>query len=125
MKAKKLLSLLLAGAMAASVAAVPACSAFLDGVELVEMQGALMVGVILAAVYTVLRPVARLILSVLNFCTLGLINVAVDAWLVWTAAGLVENSVRFENFWWALAVALVINVARSLVDGMSGGFRRR
>ena len=103
-----------------TVAAVPACSAFLDGVE-----GALMVGVILAAVYTVLRPVARLILSVLNFCTLGLINVAVDAWLVWTAAGLVENSVRFENFWWALAVALVINVARSLVDGMSGGFRRR
>ena len=108
-----------------TVAAVPACSAFLDGVELVEMQGALMVGVILAAVYTVLRPVARLILSVLNFCTLGLINVAVDAWLVWTAAGLVENSVRFENFWWAMAVALVINVARSLVDGMSGGFRRR
>lgn len=30
--------------------------------------------------------------------------------------GLVENSVVFDNYWWALAVAVIINVARTLVD---------
>lgn len=107
-----------------TVAAVPLCAEFMDGVRLVEMGNALLVGVILAAVYTVLRPVMRMILSVLNFCTLGLLYIVVDAWLVWTAAGLVEDSVVFENYWWALAVALAINVARTLVDAARGDLRR-
>ena len=71
-----------------------------------------------------LTPVMRLILSVLNFCTLGLLYIAVDAWLVWTAAGLVENSVVFDNYWWALAVAVIINVARTLVDAAGGDLKR-
>ena len=89
-----------------------------------DLTNALVVGVILAAIYTVLRPVMRLILSVLNFCTLGLLYIAVDAWLVWTAAGLVENSVAFDNYWWALAVAVIINVARTLVDAAGGDLKR-
>ena len=87
-------------------------------------NGRLLVGVILAGIFTVLRPVMRMILSVLNFCTLGLLYIAADAWLVWTAAGLVEDSVVFENYWWALAVALIINVARTLVDAAAGDLRR-
>ena len=47
-----------------------------------------------------------------------------DAWLVWTAAGLVDNSVVFENYWWALAVAVIINVARTLVDAACGDLKR-
>ena len=109
---------------AATVAAVPLCAQFMDGVIMLDQTNAIVVGLILAAIFTVLRPVMRLILSVLNFCTLGLLNVAADAWLVWTAAGLVENSVRFENYWWALAVAGAINAARTLVDAVSGDLRR-
>lgn len=103
-----------------TAAAVPLCAAYMDGVALLDMQNAIMVGLILAGIFTLLRPVLRLILSVVNFCTMGLLNVIVDAWLVWTAAGLVENSVAFESFWWALAVAVVTNVARTLVDIVSG-----
>jgi len=109
---------------AATVAAVPLCGRFMDGVTVLDQTNALVVGLILAVIFTVLRPMMRLILSVLNFCTLGLLNVAVDAWLVWTAAGLVENSVRFESYWWALAVAVAINAARTLVDALSGDLRR-
>lgn len=109
---------------AVTVAAVPLCAEHLDGVKMLDLTNALVVGVILAAIYTVLRPVMRLILSVLNFCTLGLLYIAVDAWLVWTAAGLVENSVAFDNYWWALAVAVIINVARTLVDAAGGDLKR-
>ena len=107
-----------------TAAAVPLCAELMDGVALVDMKNAVVLGLILAVVYTVLRPVLRLILSVVNFCTLGLINVALDAWLVWTAAGLVENSVVFESFWWALAMAVAFNAARMVVDVLTGKAKR-
>lgn len=101
-----------------TAAAVPLCGYFMDGVTVIEYPNAILVGLILAVVYTVLRPLIRLILSVINLLMLGLLNIAVDAWLVWTAAGLVQNSVTFESFWWALAVSVVINVLRMLAgDG--------
>lgn len=103
-----------------TAAAIPVCAKFMDGVHLVNMENAIVLGLILAVGYTLLRPVVRLLLSVINFCTLGLLYVAVDAWLVWMAAKLVENSVIFENYWWALAVALVINAGRTIVDVVTG-----
>ncbi len=110
--------------IAITVAALPLCARYMDGVVLLNMQNALIVGAILAGIFTVLRPVLRLLLSVINFCTMGLLFVALDAWLVWTAAGFVENSVRFESFWWALAVAVGINAARTVVDVLFGDTRR-
>ena len=103
-----------------TVAAVPLCEIFLEGVHLQTMEGALLLGAILGVIYMVLRPLTRLILTVFNFCTLGLLNVAVDAWLIWTAVGLIENSVVLDNFWWALAMAFVINGARLLIDLLTG-----
>ena len=41
-----------------------------------------------------------------------------------TAAGFVQNSVLFESYWWALAVAVAVNAARTLVDAMFGDIRR-
>ena len=109
---------------AITVAAIPLCARFMDGVVVLDQQNALIVGGILAVVFTLIRPLMRLLLSILNFCTLGLLFVAVDAWLVNTAAGFVENSVRFESFWWALAVAIAINAARTLVDAFFGDLKR-
>ena len=107
-----------------TVAAIPLCAEFMDGVHLLDMHNAIVVGAILAVSFTVLRPVMRFILSVLNFCTLGLIYIAADAWIVWTAASYVQNSVAFESYWWALAVAVAINAARTLVDALFGDLRR-
>ena len=107
-----------------TAAAVPLCAELMGGVRAVDMSNAIVLGLLLAVVYTVLRPLLRLLLKVVNFCTLGLLYIAVDAWLVWTAAGLVENSVVFENYWWALAVAVIINVARTLVDAAGGDLKR-
>ncbi len=110
--------------IAITVAALPLCAEVMDGVAVLNLQNTLIVGAVLAGIFTLLRPLLRLLLSVINFCTMGLVFVVLDAWLVWTAAGLVENSVRFESFWWALAVAVAINAARTVVDVLTGDTKR-
>lgn len=107
-----------------TVAALPVCARYMDGVRMQDLHNTLIVGVILAVIFTVLRPLLRMLLSVINFCTMGILYVAVDAWLVWTAVGLVENSVRFDSFWWALAVAVALNAARTVIDVFTGDARR-
>ena len=107
-----------------TVAALPLCAEFMDGVHVLDLRNALMVGAILAVIFTVLRPLIRLLLSVINFCTMGLLYVIVDAWMVWTAVAYVGNSVQFDSFWWALASALALNAARTLVDVITGDTRR-
>ena len=84
----------------------------------------IVVGAILAVIFTVLRPLVRLILSVINFCTMGILYVVVDAWLVWTAVAYVENSVQLDSFWWAVAAAIALNAARTLVDVFAGDVKR-
>ena len=107
-----------------TAAAIPLCARFMDGVIVLDLTNALIVGAILGVAYTVIRPLARLILSVINFCTLGIVSIFVDAWFIQLAAGYVENSVVFESYWWALAVAVAVNAARTLVDAMFGDIRR-
>ena len=107
-----------------TAAAIPLCARFMDGVVMVDLANALMVGAVLGVAYTILRPIVRLILSVINFCTLGLVSVFVDAWFIQLVAGYVENSVVFESYWWAVAVAVAINAARTLVDAAKGDLRR-
>ena len=107
-----------------TAAAIPLCARFMDGVIVVDLANALIVGTVLGAAYTVLRPIIRLILSVINFCTLGLVSIFVDAWFIQLVAGYVENSVVFESYWWAVAVAVAINAARTLVDAAKGDLRR-
>ena len=103
-----------------TTAAVPLCGYYLPGVRILDMTQAIILGAVLGAIYLLFRPVARLVLSVFNFCTLGLLYIVVDAWLVWTAAGFFQNGIVFQNFWWAAATAIVINVLRGVVDVLSG-----
>ena len=85
---------------------------------------AMLIGAILGALYMVLRPLLRLLLKVISWLTLGLINVVIDAWLVWTAASMMDGAVTFDNFWWAAAVALAVNVARTLIGALTGSLRK-
>jgi len=108
-----------------TAAAIPLCARFMDGVTVIDLTNTLIVGAIIGGVYTLLRPLVRLVLSVINFCTLGLVSIFVDAWCVQLVAGLVPDSVTFASYWWALAVAASINVSRMLVDVARGDHRRR
>ena len=108
---------------AVTVAAVPLCAQYLEGVHMTDWTKAAMIGAILGLLYIVLRPLVRLLLKVVNWLTLGLLYVAVDAWLVWTAVGMLGGAVMLDNFWWAVAVALVVNVARTVVGALTGNLR--
>lgn len=107
-----------------TVASIPLCAEYLPGVHLIDMTQALLLGAALGVIYLVLRPLARLVLTVFNFCTLGLLNVAVDAFLVWVAAGYFDQAIQLDSFWWAAAIAGVINLLRLLVDLLTGHVNR-
>ena len=101
---------------AATVAAVPLCARLMDGVHLIDMHNAIVLGVVLAVIYTLLRPLLRLVLKIPSFCTLGLVDILVDALLVNWMPQLVKNSVVIDSFLWALAVSLAVNALRLIVD---------
>ena len=104
----------------ATVAAVPLCAHYLPGVHASDYMQAAQVGVILAVIYLLLRPLMRLILAVFNFCTLGILNIILDAWLILVAADVTGNHVAFDNFWWAAAVAVSITALRMGIDILTG-----
>ena len=108
---------------AVTVAAIPLCAQYMDGVHMTDWTKAALIGVILAILYLVLRPLMRLLLKVVNWLTLGLLYVVVDAWLVWTAIGMLNGAVTVDSFWWAVAMAVVVNVARTLIGALTGSLR--
>ena len=108
---------------AVTVAAIPLCAQYMEGVHTTDWTKAALIGVILAVLYLILRPVVRLLLKVVNWLTLGLLYVAVDAWLVWTAIGMMDGAVTVDNFWWAVAMAFVVNAARTVIGALTGKLR--
>lgn len=103
-----------------TVAAVPLCGEYMDGVHIADFGQGLLLGAALGLIYLLLRPLARLVTAVFNFCTLGLMHVALDAFWVWTAAGFFRPGIQLDSVWWALAMAAVINVLRFGIDLVSG-----
>lgn len=108
---------------AVTVAAIPLCAQYMQGVHMTDWTQAALIGVILAVLYMILRPLVRLLLKVVNWLTLGLLYVAVDAWLVWTAIGMMNGAVTVDNFWWAVAMAFVVNAARTVIGALTGKLR--
>lgn len=110
---------------AATVAAIPLCANLMDGVHMLNEHNAVLLGVVLAVVYTLLRPFLRFVLKIPNFCTLGLVYVVLDAMLVNWVPKLVRNSIRIDSFLWAVAVSLAVNALRLLVDVLFDKKERR
>lgn len=99
-----------------TVAAIPLCARFMDGVHLINPNNALLLGIVLAILYTLIRPLLRLVFKLASCCTMGLVNVLLDAMVVNWVPKIVRNSVVIDSFWWALAVALAVNALRLVVD---------
>lgn len=108
--------------LVATVAAIPLSVHFLPGVHAASLETALIAGGILAALYLVLRPIARLITGVFNWLTLGLLSVFIDAWLVKLCTMALDGQFTVDNFLWAAACALVVNALRFVLGGL---FKKR
>lgn len=103
-----------------TVAAPPLCARLMEGVHAQSDLAAAVVGLILAVIYVLLRPLIRLVLTVFNFCTLGILNVVLDAFLLTWVAELTGGHLTFDSFWWALAASLAINALRLFIDVLTG-----
>ena len=99
---------------AVTVAAIPLCATYYPGVHMQDLPAALLAGA--GVFYALIRPIARLLLKIINWITLGLIYVLIDTWLVWTATAMYPEAVAVDNFWWAVAIAVSVNIARMAID---------
>ena len=105
----------------ACVGAVPLCVyvLFPGHITAPDYTYAIVAGAVLGFIYITLRPVMKLLLGIFNLFTLGLLYVFLDAWLVQLCSWVIpDNAFQVENFWWALATALVVNVARGVFGKM-------
>ncbi len=102
----------------ACVGAVPLCVYLLPGVTATDYTYAVVAGAVLGVIYLTLRPVMKLVLGVFNLFTLGLLYVVLDAWLVQLCSWIMEGKFHVDDFLWALATALIVNVLRSIIGKM-------
>jgi Predicted membrane protein len=106
--------------MLITVAAIPLCDYYLSGVHATDMTYALIAGAVMAAIYLILRPIAKLVTKALSFLTLGLLSIIVDAWLVQLCALFMKGNFQVDSIWWAALVALIINAARFIIGLLFG-----
>ena len=104
--------------MAATIAAVPLCAAYLPGIHCANTEFGVVTGLALAILYLLLRPIARALTGLIGCLPGGLTNILVDAGLVLLGAIVMQEGFRVDSFWWALALALVINAARAVLGGL-------
>jgi len=109
---------------AITVAAIPLCAEYYPGVHMQDLRSALIAGAVLGILYALVRPIARLLLKIINFFTLGLLYVALDTWLVLTVANMYPEALAVDSFWWAIAIAGSVNIARMLIDILTRDFKK-
>ncbi len=103
-----------------TIAAIPLCVNYLDGVHALDMTSGLIAGAVLAGIYLLLRPIVKLVAKALTFLTLGLLSIIIDAWLVQLCALFMQGSFQVDSIWWAALVALIVNIARLIVGVLFG-----
>lgn len=103
---------------AGCVLAMPLAAWLLPGVQTVNPETAWIAGMMLGALYLVVRPIARLIMTPLNCLTIGILGFVVDALFVQLAASWLSGF-EVDGFGWALLTALITSVLRELMGSLA------
>ncbi len=104
---------------AGSALSLPVAAWLLPGVHTQNAVTAWLAGLILALIYLVIRPVAKLILTPFNCLTFGILGFVVDALFVLLAASWMPGF-AIDGFWWAVATAMIAEVIRGLAGMFAG-----
>ena len=86
----------------------------LPGLSSPDWKASALAGAIMAVLYLVIRPLAKLITKPLGCLTFGLIGIIVDTAIVEACAWLMKDSLTVENVYWAAGAALIVNALRLL-----------
>jgi putative membrane protein len=89
----------------------------LAGIKVSSFIQAIMVGIILGIVNTIIRPIILFFTLPLNLVTFGLFTFVVNALMVLLVAKVVPDF-YVANFWWALAFSVVVSLISTFLSGL-------
>ncbi len=96
----------------ANTAAVWLGAQFLRGVEVTDFSRALIVGLVVALLNSTLGSFLYWISTPIRWITLGLFSFVLDA-LILMVADYFLKGLKIKDFWWALALAIVVALTNS------------
>ena len=86
----------------------------LPGLTAPDWKAAALAGAVMAVLYLVVRPLAKLVTKPLGCLTFGLIGIIVDTAIVEACAWLMKDSLVVDNVYWAAGAAIIVNTLRLL-----------
>lgn len=99
--------------------AIPLAAWLLPGVHVSGMETAWVAGVLLAMLFLVLRPLAKLLLVPFNCLTFGILGLLLDVGLVALAARWMPG-LYIDGFLWTLVTAAIVWIAREGLGRLGG-----
>lgn len=102
--------------LVATVAVIVAAY-LLPGVAVSSFTTALIAALVLGLVTAILRPILIFLTLPINFLTLGLFTLVINAGLVLLAARLVDGF-QVDGFWWALLFSIVLALVSAIIEGL-------
>lgn len=89
----------------------------LRGVEVTDFSRAIVTGLVLALLNATLGSFLDWISTPIRWITLGLFAFVIDA-IVLMIADYFLKGLKIKNFWWAVALAIVVSVVNSLAHAV-------
>ena len=99
------------------VIALPIAVRLFPGVHAVYPQAAWIAGIMLGAVYLLLRPIVKFVLAPLNCMTMGLAGFLMDILFVYFVAANVAG-IYVDGIFWAFITSLLVSLCREVVGSM-------
>ncbi len=90
----------------------------LPGISISGFLSALVLVVIIALINAFIRPLVIFLTMPVNFLTLGLFSLVVNA-LLFMLAGFLAPGVEVSNFWWALLASLILSLLGMGIDAVT------
>ena len=90
----------------------------LPGISISGFLAALILVVVIALINALLRPLINFLTLPINFLTLGLFGLVINA-LLFMLAGFLVPGVEVANFWWALLASLILSLLGMGIDAIT------
>jgi len=91
----------------------------LPGVSVDDYVAALFAGIVIALLNAILKPILVVLTIPLTILTLGLFLLVINAALILLAAYLIDGF-YVDGFWWALLFSIILSLAVSLIESLTG-----
>jgi putative membrane protein len=93
---------------------------YLPGLQVTDISGAIVFGVILGLLNAFVRPIVKLLSLPITILTMGLFSFVINALIFWLASGFTK-AVEVDGFLYALLASLIV----SIVNGMINRFMKK